>query len=138
MRHTVLALVINPGIRLRVHNFVLTFKLFIMSERKKVITAHNYVRKGYVSHKPSLTVPGQVLPIRTVLDRFRRGQSVQSFNPVYNPDLPPGYESMDKIERIEAARAQSRTVARIRKALATQQAQQKESPAPEPPSSPEP
>jgi len=89
---------------------------------KKVITAHNYVPKGYTC-KPSssLTVPGQVLPIRSVLDRFRRGQSVQSFTPVYNSDMPPGYESMDKIERIEAARAQKATVERMRQALAAKQ-----------------
>lgn len=108
-----------------------------MSQRKKVVTAHNYVRSGYVfSDKPSLTVPGQVLPIRTVLDRFRRGQSVQSFNPVYNPDLPPGYESMDKIERIEAARAQAQKVARMRKALSDKQKRDNEPTAPEPPSEP--
>lgn len=97
-----------------------------MENRKKVITAHNYVRRGFEFKKPSLTVPGQVLPIRTVLDRFRRGQSVQSFNPVYNPDLPPGYEAMDKIERIEAARAQARNVARMRRALSEKQKSKEE------------
>jgi len=89
-----------------------------MENRKKVITAHNFRRTGFEFSKSSLTVPGQVLPIRTVLDRFRRGQAIQSFNPVYNPEVPPGYEGLDKIERIEAAREQANKVARIRQALA--------------------
>jgi len=113
-------------------------KLFVMSEqRKKVITAHNFVRKGYSpsEKKPFLTVPGQVLPIRTVLDRFRRGQSVQSFNPVYNPDLPPGFENMDKIERIEAARVQAANVERIRRALSDKKKRDNMPPEPPPPPS---
>lgn len=106
-------------------------------QRKKLVTAHNYVRSGYVfSDKPSLTVPGQVLPIRTILDRFRRGQSVQSFTPIYNPDFPPGYEGMDKIERIEAARAQADNVARIRRALSDKKKREEQPPAPPPPSPP--
>lgn len=108
-----------------------------MSERKKVITAHNFVLEPYrFSDKPSLTVPGQVLPIRTVLDRFRRGQSVQSFNPVYNPDLPPGFENMDKIERIEAARQQQAKVASIRKALSEKERRAEMPVVPVPPSEP--
>lgn len=89
-------------------------------QRKKVITAHNFVKQGFACEKPSLTIPGQILPVRTVLDRFRRGQSVQSFTPVYNPDIPPGIEYLSKIERIEAAREQAATVARMRQALANQ------------------
>jgi len=109
-----------------------------MENRKKVITAHNFVRKGYSSEKPSptLTVPGQVLPIRTIMDRFRRGQSVQSFTPVYNPDLPPGFESMDKIERIEAARAQKASVERMRRALSEKQKRDSMPTAPVPASEP--
>lgn len=105
---------------------------------KKVITAHNFVRKGYSPEKPSpsLTVPGQVLSIRTVLDRFRRGQSVQSFSPVYNPDIPPGFENMDKIERIEAARVQRSSVERMRKALSAKQKRDSMPPAPVPASEP--
>lgn len=92
---------------------------------KKVVTAHNYVRKGYPSEKPSLTIPGQVLPIRTVLDRFRRGQSVQSFAPVYNEEFPPGYEKLDQIERIEFAREQAKEVARQRRILQARDAEAK-------------
>lgn len=104
-----------------------------MENRKKIVTAHNYVRKGFISHKPSCTVPGQVLPMRTVLDRFRRGQGIQSFSGVYNPDIPPGIENLNKIDRIEAARAQANKVAQIRKALADKNKRDQETPAPEPP-----
>lgn len=105
---------------------------------KKLVTAHNFVPRGFSPRekKPSLTVPGQVLPLRTVLERFRRGQSVQSFNPVYNEDFPPGYESLDKIERIEMARSAAADVQRMRRALADKQkrSEQPETlPSPEPP-----
>lgn len=94
---------------------------------KKVVTAHNYVRKGYTFEKPSLTVPGQTLPVRTVLDRFRRGQSVQSFTPVYNPEFPAGYERLNKLDRIDLAREQAAEVQRQRSILAARDAQAKRS-----------
>lgn len=104
---------------------------------KKVVTAHNYVRTAFSPTKPGLTVPGQILPIRTILERFRRGQSVQSFAPVYNPDVPPGYENLDPIERIEAARAQANKVAAMRRSLAKKAAEATEQPvASEPPIQP--
>lgn len=102
-----------------------------MSQRKKIVTAHNFVPSGYECKKPGLTVPGQTLSLRSVLDRYRRGQSVQTFSPVYNPEMPVGYENLTKIEKIEMARQQPYHVARIRKALAAQEEQiQAESPVP--------
>lgn len=84
------------------------------------VTAHNYKRKGFSSNMPSITVPGQVVPVRRILERFRAGQSVQTFPAVYNPDLPPGYEKLDKIGKIEAAREQAEIVDSLRSRLQKQ------------------
>lgn len=95
------------------------FVNFNFSYMKKIVTAHNYERKGYSSNMPSLTVPGQVLSLRSIRDRFQRGQSVETFSSkaVYNESFPPGYESMDKIERIEAVRANASRISAMRNEL---------------------
>ena len=41
----------------------------------------------FVSHKPSKTVPGQDMPIRELVDRYVRGQNVETFKPVYSDDI---------------------------------------------------
>lgn len=88
---------------------------------KKLRTAHNAVPfKGYVTEKPSLTIPGQVMSLRTVVERYRRGQHIETFTPIYNPDFPPGYESLSKLDRLDMARSQARNVRNIRTALSKQ------------------
>lgn len=59
---------------------------------------------GFVFQDPGLTVPGQVLDLRTIRDRYSRGQSVVSYPGEYDSPIPEGYENMTKIERIEFAR----------------------------------
>lgn len=101
--------------------FILNF--FIMSQKK--FTAHNYTHRGFVTKLPSVTIPGQVMSLTQILDRFRRGQSVQSFPPVYNPEFPPGYEELSKIEKIELAREQSSKVNQMRRSLLQKAADEK-------------
>jgi len=112
---------VYPGPKSRVCAF-LTNHFYIM---QKKITAHNYAHKGFEFTQPSVTVPGQVHSIKQILERFRRGQGVQSFPGVYNPEVPPGYETMDKIERIEAAREQAAKVSRMRADLLRKEANEK-------------
>lgn len=73
-------------------------------------TRFNYKSVNRPVDGVSVTVPGQVFSIREIRARYQRGQAVQSFAGVYNPDFPPGYETMSKIERIEALRAVSQNV----------------------------
>lgn len=80
-------------------------------------TQSNYKTKGFTFTQKSLTIPGQVLSVKQIRDRYQRGQSVQSFAGVYNPDVPPGYEKMTKIERIEALRQVSSQVHTMRDTL---------------------
>lgn len=83
-------------------------------------TQHNYVRRPYKPKGVSLTVPNQVHTVSQIAERFRRGQGVQAFPGVYNPELPPGLEKLDKIGRIEAAREAAANVAAIRQQLQNQ------------------
>lgn len=73
--------------------------------------------KGYAFTQESLTVPGQVLDLRTIRDRYSRGQSVVSYAGEYDSPLPPGYENMDKIQKLEYARQVKTNVEEIRKAV---------------------
>ena len=77
----------------------------------------NYKTKGFTFNSPSLTVPGQVLSIKTIAERFRRGQGIQSYTPSYNPDIPPGIENLNKLERIDALRYAAKNVQNIRENL---------------------
>jgi len=65
----------------------------------------NYIQpKGEVNTLPSKTVPGQTLPIRTLVDRYRKGQDVPFFSGTYNdnPDFD-GFERLDSVERAQLA-----------------------------------
>lgn len=55
---------------------------------------------------PSLTVPAQTLSLRALIERYTRGQGVETFQPTYTDDplIPDNYERMSKIERLEHAR----------------------------------
>lgn len=53
----------------------------------------------------SVTVPDQVLPLRTIVERFVRGDDVQRFPAVYDEDsIPAGFEYLSKMEKIEMAK----------------------------------
>jgi len=99
---------------------------------KKVRTAHSYVSPpGYIPKGKPLTMPGMALTIRQVRDRFQRGQGVEVRNGVYNPEMPAGIEYMDRLDRIDAARAAAVEVQRQRaqlqqKAAAEKAAKQRE------------
>jgi len=67
-----------------------------------------YVRPpGEVIESPGLTVPGQALAVRDILERYVRGRDVETFAGVYTDSdlVPDGWERMDEIERIEYTRA---------------------------------
>jgi len=54
---------------------------------------------------PSLTIPGQTLSLKELLEKYVRGQDVTVFEGVYNDDdIPDNLELMTEIERIDAAR----------------------------------
>lgn len=92
---------------------------------QKKITAHNYAHKGFCFTQPSMTVPNQVNSIGKVLERFQRGQGVQSFPGVYNPEFPPDFDKLDKIGKIEAAREMQKKASRMRSILQQREADEK-------------
>jgi len=59
---------------------------------------------GSTLSKKSMTVPGQTLPLKELLARYRRGANVEIFEPQYtlDPDLD-GIETLSTIERAEYA-----------------------------------
>jgi len=71
--------------------------------------------KGEKNNLPSQTVPGQTLPIRVLVDRYRKGQDVPIFNGTFNesPDFD-GLERLDKVERAHLA-------LQVRKSVKSQQ-----------------
>lgn len=85
-------------------------------------TQANYVPRGYrpATKQLSLTQPGQVLSIRAIYDRFRRGQGVTTYQAGYNSDVPPGLENLNKLDRIDLMRQNSSNIAKIREVLSDQ------------------
>jgi len=83
---------------------------------------------GFKFTKPSLTIPGQVLTLRKILTRFRNGQGAQVYEGVYNPDVPPGIEKMDALDRADAAREMRAKVDSMRTRLARQEEEKAVSP----------
>lgn len=73
---------------------------------------------GYIFHTPGLTVPGQVLDLRTIRDRYARGQSVVSYPGEYDSPMPTGWEKMDKMQRIDFARRTRETLTSIQDTVA--------------------
>jgi len=67
---------------------------------------YNYLTIGEVNTLPSCTIPDQALSIKEMLARYVRGQSVETFTPVYtdNEFIPDNLERMDVFERAELAK----------------------------------
>lgn len=80
-----------------------------MSKEHVIINQHTYRMKNHrryeTNAKPSLTVPGQTLSLKELLARYTRGQSVETFTPIYDDGYYPETDRMDKIEKIELARS---------------------------------
>lgn len=74
---------------------------------------------------PSKTVPGQDMPIKELVDRYVRGQNVETFTPTYTDEIDPQYFKMDKQDAAMAARTLARTIE-----LERQRVQAKKEPAP--------
>jgi len=73
--------------------------------------------QGYTFTEDGLTVPGQVLDLRTIRDRYSRGQSVTSYPGEYDSPMPVGWEKMDKMQRIDFARRTRETLTTIQDAV---------------------
>ncbi|AXL15344.1 hypothetical protein [Microviridae sp.] len=56
--------------------------------------------------QPSLTVPGQTLSLRELLERYVMGGQIEQFKGVYDgdSDLPDNLEQMDTFEKLDLAR----------------------------------
>lgn len=63
-----------------------------------------------VSTRPSKTVPGQDMPIKELVDRYVRGQNVETFTPTYTDEIDPQYFKMDKQDAAMAARTLAQTI----------------------------
>lgn len=90
-------------------------------------TAHSYKHSGYrPKDQLSLTVPGQVLSLKQIQERFRRGQSVnvKTYTPVYNPDFEPDVENMSVFDRMDKAREYQAEVQRQRSVLIQEKKEQ--------------
>lgn len=78
----------------------------------KVINQANYLQqknltRKEVNNKPSLTVPDQSMPLKVMIERFVRGQSVEVFTPTYlgeDNDIPDTLERMDPMDRLDLSR----------------------------------
>jgi len=56
-------------------------------------------RDGETNNEPSLTQPDQTMSLRDMISRYARGQSVPTFEPVYDGDQDmPDISRMSKIE----------------------------------------
>lgn len=119
---------------LQCHRIVVTFfGSYVALHSKSVffmpVTAFSYKHSGYEpKDKLSLTVPGQVLSLKQIQDRFRRGQSVnvKTYAPVYNPDFPPGDENLNVFDRMDKAREAAVEVARQKRVLEQQEKSRKQ------------
>lgn len=67
------------------------------------VSPHNYRfeldHDGETNTEPSLTTPDQTMSLREMLTRYSRGQSVPTFDPVYDQDEDmPDISTMSKIQ----------------------------------------
>lgn len=71
------------------------------------------------SFGPSLTVPGQTLPLRQLVERYIRGGDVEVFSGFYDEgdDIPDNIERMSEIERLDYARDLKRSIDEYRKPI---------------------
>lgn len=66
---------------------------------------------GVTYTKPSETIPSQSLPLRTLIERYTRGQEVRTFTPTYDAAGEfPALERMDALEKAELARSLKNTI----------------------------
>lgn len=68
----------------------------------------------------SMTIPGQSLPLRTIIDRFVRGVEVYVTDPVYLGDNPEfaGIERMSVLDRLDALMELNHGIAEQRRQMA--------------------
>lgn len=89
-----------------------------------IITQQSFTSNVLISEPaslaPSLTVPGQVMPLAEVIARYTRGQSVQVFSSD-TEDIPVGFERLDRIERAQALLDTRRKVSSTRAKLQSEQ-----------------
>lgn len=89
-----------------------------MSKEHVIINQHTYKHKNHRTYetngKPSLTIPGQTLSLKVLLERFTRGQHVETFTPVYDDgQFPPEIERMDKLDKLDYARQLREGIAEV-------------------------
>lgn len=77
---------------------------------------YSHVRKGEDYTLPSLTVPDSVPTPRELLARFKRGENVAVFDPVFTDSefIPDDYERLDKQEKLDMARELKASIAAAR------------------------
>jgi len=64
----------------------------------------DYQSTGETNTLPSMTVPGQTLPLRTLVERYRRGADVAVFDGQYTEDESvTQVAKLDKVERADLA-----------------------------------
>ena len=91
----------------------------------KYRTQSNFIFKGEVFVGHSQTIPDMTLPLRTLLERYTRGQSVATFQPVYLGDEEfPDFERMTPQERVEYARNLTRSVETLQTRIAEHENQE--------------
>lgn len=83
--------------------------------------------------QPSMTVPDQTLPLRTLIERYTRGQSVPVIQQDYNDDpMWDGVENLSKLELLDRAMEVGESIREFQKP------KPKPEPAPAPPAPPVP
>lgn len=66
---------------------------------KNMLNAEDFIYEGEKNFQPSMTIPDQTMPLRTLIDRFTRGLPVATFKPVYDEDNSmPDPRKMDLAE----------------------------------------
>jgi len=91
---------------------------------------------GEVYTGKSKAIPGMTLPLKTLVDRFVRGQNVTTFEPVYLGDEEfPDVERMDPMERLDLARDIRDGIDEVRRKSSFKKQAEKEAekPNPDPP-----
>lgn len=86
--------------------------------------------EGFGAFGPSQTVPDMALPLKTLLERYVRGQDVATFKTEYETEEEaenfPDISKMDKLERIDALRNVAGQQLELRAQLAREASQKAE------------
>lgn len=78
------------------------------------------------SQKPSETVPGMDTPIDVLLNRYLSGQTITiNANPTYNEQIPPEYDSYDKVEKAHFAQNVNKSLDKYENELREREAKAK-------------